>query len=91
MKNVATTNDLLERDILSRHDTADRCAKITSARGLIYEGQYVVDTPQVEALLKPESLVPTIVSVFLLRNEIPHTNTLRKPEFIFGKTRLDGV
>ena len=28
---------------------------------MIYEEQYVVDTPQVEAFLKPESLVPTVV------------------------------
>ena len=75
LQNVATGNDMLERDLLSPHNTTDRRAKIVSARGLIYEGQYVVNTPQVEALLKPESLVPTIVSVSRLQNAIPRNNT----------------
>lgn len=52
---------MLQRDVLVRRDTAERCKKILCARQLIYEGHYVVDTPQVEALLKAESLVPTIV------------------------------
>jgi len=34
------------------------------ARRLIYQQHYVVDTPQVEALLKEESLVPTEVLGF---------------------------
>ena len=50
-----------QRGILARHDTSERREKIYSARRLIYEQHYVVDTPQVEAILKPESLVPTIV------------------------------
>ena len=41
----------------------ERHEKISAARRLIYEAQYVVDTPQVENLLKPESLVPTVVRV----------------------------
>lgn len=61
---------MLQCDLISHHDTADRRAKITSARRLIYEGQYIVDTPQVEVLLKPESLVPTMVSVSPLLNKI---------------------
>lgn len=56
---------MLQRDVLSRHDTAERRAKVASARQVIYEQQFAVDTAQVEALLKPESLVPT--SVCLLR------------------------
>lgn len=69
LQKVATPTDMSQREALSRHDTADRRAKIISARRLIYEGQYNVDTPQVEVLLKPESLVPTIVNIFLLRNK----------------------
>ena len=38
-----------------------------SARCLIYDDHYVLDTPQVDALLKPESLVPIIVSFVLVR------------------------
>ena len=52
---------MLHRDVLAQHDTAGRCKKISSARRLIYEEQYVIDTPQVEVLLKPEPLVPTVV------------------------------
>jgi len=63
VQDVATDNDILQRSILARCDTAERREKISAARRLIYEAQYVVDTPQVEALLKPESLVPTVVCV----------------------------
>lgn len=63
MQNVATADDMLQRRVLSRHDNPQRRAKIMSARRLIYEDQLAVDTPRVEALLKPESLVPTIVCI----------------------------
>ena len=63
MPDVATDNDILQRRILARHNTTERRKKIYAARQLIYEAYYVVDTPQVEELLKPESLVPTIVCV----------------------------
>ena len=63
LQNVATENDMLQRVILARRDTVERREKISAACWLIYEGQYVVDTPQVEELLKPESLVPTVVCV----------------------------
>ena len=56
-----------QRTVLARRDTAERREKIFSACRLIYEEQYVVDTPQVEALLKPESLVPTEVCFDSLR------------------------
>ena len=58
---VATEDDMLQRDVLVRHDMVERRKKVLCACKLIYEGHYVVDTPQVEALLKAESLVPTIV------------------------------
>lgn len=64
MPDVATERDMLQRSELSRHDTEERRSKISSARKLIYEGQYSIGTPQVEALLKPESMVPTVVRVF---------------------------
>jgi len=63
LQNVAMENDMLQRVILARHDTVERREKISAACRLIYEEQYVVDTPQVESLLKPESLVPTIVCI----------------------------
>ncbi|KAF8834345.1 hypothetical protein BDN67DRAFT_992684 [Paxillus ammoniavirescens] len=57
--NVASEIDVLQRRILAHRDTEERCEKVAAARKLIYEQQYVVNTPQVEALLKNESLVPT--------------------------------
>jgi len=63
LQNIATENDMLQCVILARRDTVERREKISAARRLIYEEQYVVDTPQVESLLKPESLVPTIVCI----------------------------
>ena len=58
---LATESDLLQRGLSSRSDTAHRREKIMSARKLIYEKHYAVDAAQVEALLKDESLVPTMV------------------------------
>ena len=52
---------MLQRTILAWCNTAERCEKIFTVHQLIYEEQYVIDTPQVEALLKLESLVPTVV------------------------------
>lgn len=54
-----------QRQTLARRDTAERREKITSARKLIYEKGYVVDTAQVEAKLKDESLIPTVVNLIL--------------------------
>ena len=52
---------MLQRHLLARKDTEERRKKVVDARRFIYERQYVIDTPQVEALLKDESLVPTKV------------------------------
>ena len=60
-QDVATEDDMLQHDVLVRRDMAERHKKILCARQLIYEGHYVINTPQVEALLKAESLVPTTV------------------------------
>ncbi|KIJ19686.1 hypothetical protein PAXINDRAFT_69579, partial [Paxillus involutus ATCC 200175] len=58
--NMGSERDMLQRHILARSDTEERHRKVAAARRLIYEQQYIVDTPQVEALLKGESLVPTV-------------------------------
>ena len=63
MHHVATEEDILQRGVLARRDTVERHEKVFAARRLIYEEQYVVGTPQVETLLKPESLVPTMVCI----------------------------
>lgn len=91
MPEVATQNDMMQRDALSRHDTAERRLKISSARRLIYEEHYVVDTPQVEALLKTESLVPTLVRVLISRNETNHVQILCRTHFQKGLVTLDSI
>jgi hypothetical protein len=53
--------DISQRQVLAQRDMQERQNKIVAACHLIYEQNYVVDTPQVEALLKEESLVPTKV------------------------------
>ena len=58
-----TEKDILQCQLLAHRDTQERQRKIVDAHQLIYENHYVVDTPQVEALLKEESLVPTQVSL----------------------------
>lgn len=63
VQNLGTEKDMRDRQLLARHDDRDRLDKIQSARGLIYEQNFAINTPQVEALLKPESLVPTSVRV----------------------------
>lgn len=64
VQNLATEKDIQDRQLLARHDNLDRIEAVEAARDLIYRGNYAITTPQVEALLKPESLVPTSVRVF---------------------------
>jgi hypothetical protein len=61
LHNLATKRDMLQRQVLAREDTRQRREKVAAARQLIYDQQYVVNTPQVEILLKDQSLVPTEV------------------------------
>ena len=53
---------MLQRQLLARRDTQERREKVVAACQLIYKKHYVVDTPQVEVLLREESLVPTKVN-----------------------------
>lgn len=61
IRNLGTPADTTIRREEVRVDDADLREKITNARKLIYERGYVVNSDHVEDLLKPESLVPTIV------------------------------
>jgi hypothetical protein len=64
VQQLATKEDMLQQKVLARAATAEWRAKIADTRKLIYKKNYAVDTAQVEALLKPESLVPTFVCLF---------------------------
>ena len=61
MHHIGMKKDSLQCQVLARRDTQERRDKIVTARQLIYEKNYIIGTPQVEALLKEESLVPTKV------------------------------
>ena len=62
---MGSNSDMRQWQVSARVDTEERREKVAAARQIIYQQHYVVDTPQVEALLKSESLVPTKVLVFL--------------------------
>lgn len=51
-----------QRLSLARVDNEDRKRKVQTARRIIYEKNYAVNSEAVEKLLKEESLVPTSVS-----------------------------
>ena len=63
---VATERDILQRTLLQHCDNKDWCNKVVTACQLIYEKHYAVHNFQVEELLKDKSLVPTLVSIYLL-------------------------
>ena len=60
-KNLGKVRDCQQRRTLRRVDDMQRRAKVASARVLIYEKNYAVDSQAVEGLLKTQSLVPTTV------------------------------
>lgn len=62
MNQIGTKRDTKQRETLARVDNPSRRAKVGSARHLIYESNFAVDSAAVERLLKPDSLVPTEVS-----------------------------
>jgi len=59
---MGTPDDMRRRQLLAHTDDNSRRNKVLHAREFIYERNYVVNTPQVENLLRDQSLVPTTVS-----------------------------
>lgn len=57
---------MAQRSTLLRQDDVKRRSRIEAARKIIYEMDHMVNSKAVEDLLQEESLVPTIVRVFLL-------------------------
>ena len=71
-----------QRQLLVRTDNDSRRNKVLRARELIYERNYAVNTPQIERLLRDQSLVPTAVSEDSLNStSIWCTNTIVKNAF----------
>jgi hypothetical protein len=61
LQNLGKARDRQQRLTLRRRDDAQRRSAVASARKLIYEKNYAVDSQGVERLLKAQSLVPTYV------------------------------
>lgn len=61
IQNVGMVLDMKQRQTLARIDDESTRSLIERARKIIYENNYAVDTDAVEAILKGESLVPTLV------------------------------
>jgi len=66
-QNLGMVLDMKQREKLARVDDASTRYKIQSAHNIIYKKNFAVDTNAVEALLKGESLVPTLVSWYHIR------------------------
>lgn len=62
---MGKVQDMKNRKILARVDDEKRRRMIGTARDIIYNKHYAVDSDKVEAILKEHSLVPTVVSVQL--------------------------
>jgi hypothetical protein len=61
IENVGSKPDMKIRKDEVRLDDEDRRHKVEAARKLIYKEGLALNSERVEALLKPESLVPTQV------------------------------
>jgi hypothetical protein len=67
--------DMKLRTSRARVDDADRKRRVTTARHIIYQKNYAVNSEAVENLLKKESWVPTSVSqagTTLLLSQLTH-------------------
>lgn len=63
VREMGTQEDTAQRRLLVRIDDDERRDKVLNARNLIYERNYAVNSTHVEALLKEQSLIPTVVSL----------------------------
>jgi hypothetical protein len=59
---MGTKRDMKRRKTLARIDDDRRRRNVATARSIIYEKHYAVDSQAVENILKEQSLVPTTVS-----------------------------
>jgi hypothetical protein len=65
VSNMGKARDMKMRKSLARVDDQERRYKVELARGFIYNKGYLVNSNAVERVLRPESLVPNIVSEVL--------------------------
>ena len=62
LQNLGMKLDMKQRKSCARVDDAHRQRIVATARRIIYEKNYAVNSEAMENLLKEESLVPTSVS-----------------------------
>lgn len=65
VQNMGMRLDITQRQTLARIDNEDRRWRIATARKIIYDKNYAIDTDNVETLLQPHSLVPAKVSAHI--------------------------
>lgn len=63
VRNLGMPLDMKQRETLARVDDASTRYKIETARDIIHQKNYAIDSPAVEIILKEESLVPAKVSM----------------------------
>ena len=59
---LRTAMDVGQWQTLAHHNNDEWWRKVTIAREIIYDKKFAIDNGNVEMLLKPQSLVPTLVS-----------------------------
>lgn len=90
---LGTKADRQRRVQSAREDSERRQAKVSSARRFIYERGLNVNSTRVEAILKPTSLVPTVVRslVMYLKVQLTVSPRTRSPpayyHMVFNSTR----
>lgn len=73
--NIGMPLDRSDRKTKARCDNTARQNKVNEARSLINDYGHIVNSADVERLLKPESLVPTSVSYPMLpTNMLPYSS-----------------
>lgn len=63
--NLGMSMDRTQRRTQARVDDEIRRKNVLKARSLIYKHGHIINSAEIERLLKPESLVPTAVSLFI--------------------------
>jgi hypothetical protein len=66
---MGKVQDMKLRKTLIRVDDETRRGKVAAARDFIYNRNFTVDSKAVETILRPQSLVPNIVSATVLEFE----------------------
>lgn len=85
-QNLGMARDKSQRFSLARVDDTKRRVLISTARNLIYKQNYAINSAAVERLLKPQSLVPTLVWFGCLFQTVNLLNDFL-PECFFTKAR----